>query len=721
MTSKDDIIEKLKKTKKYTLLDLANNNFDQVDVVKETLLKILAEEMSSMPFGNNTNDYKYLYKMFKYLCEPQNEIEKKHIIGKLKELEKIYQKRSKEKDSKNKLKVLNKLKTLIDINMMYLEHYNFFESEQTNEDIILYNLLEFLIYEVRNYDYLVEYLKTYSVKAIIKNKKGKLFIEEIIDKYLCEVVSNNDGEIAYLEKVIKLLLDSPSFILKTGDIEKLKEKLLNYKEEINKFYISDGQKHKIMFFIDEIGCYLDKDEYDSIKTLKKVQDLLNNIYEYKMTTDDNKLLMQYFDYLIEIINTNTIGMKTIIRLNSFLSSITNSAISDKIKREVSILNNSIISHIRKQNIKYQAIGYLDYKYGIICEPNDDLIKESKQIINNEGEVVLDCRDKYVITIDKRTTQVYDDAISIDCYSDGTRLLGIYLADVASFIKPDSLIDKRALNLSETVQFAQRYIPMLPYDIIKQLTLVEDNERRAIGYFFLLNKNMEIIGFKVKKCLITVDKNFDYDLATSYLTDSRDIKKIKTLKEMLLISKCINNMDNPGKSYRELKDIRRGNGEKKIDNLSNDMIVNYMVFLNSYIAQFFNSHPEIPFIYRNNLAHFSKELKDKIFEITKGDYSYTEMIKYMNHIFPPSFYSTTNQGHNGLNLKAYCHATNPLRKYCSLEIQRLIEKYLINRDMNIDQNELKRLEMLSEYMNTRLNLNNEYQQELLDIKAKRLTK
>ena len=86
--------------------------------------------------------------------------------------------------------------------------------------------------------------------------------------------------------------------------------------------------------------------------------------------------------------------------------------------------------------------------------------------------------------------------------------------------------------------------------------------------------------------------------------------------------------------------------------------------------------------------------------------------------PPSIYSCENLGHTGLNLDAYCHSTNPLRNYASLECQRLIIEHIINKDNTIDlEKEKQYIKELCEYMNNRINLNKVFIEECYDVKRK----
>ena len=81
----------------------------------------------------------------------------------------------------------------------------------------------------------------------------------------------------------------------------------------------------------------------------------------------------------------------------------------------------------------------------------------------------------------------------------------------------------------------------------------------------------------------------------------------------------------------------------------------------------------------------------------------------------------NQYYNyGLDLKAYAHATTPLRNYSSLFNQRMVTAYMIEDKLDGDLS-LKLLSNdLAKYLNNRLILNKIYTQEVTN-KRKALTK
>lgn len=725
MVDYGEIVLKLKQEGDIIGLELAQMNYEQKHDLIECLLKILHDQVASIPLNNNVENYKYLYKILKYLEEYAPDYGKRKTFKNLNEIEKICNKRIgralSSKHNRCKTKVLEKIKDIIDVTKMSIDYY----AANDNKEVRSYNLLICLIFEIKNYNYLFEIIKTYPNKIIAKNEDGKYLIEELVDRYLCEVVKNESlGEIIYLEKVIKLFIDNPKLKISNGAKTKIIDKLNNSINEINNIFLPYSQKQKIVFFINEIITYIETKKYTKTEIIDKIKCMMDSDFSI-VKKEEADFISYYLNILYKTIIDQKYDSKISEQLNHYIMDIDKFNIKNEIKDELINLAKMVIKYLSNNIATSQMYNYLDYKYNINYNYNDSVIDEAKNIVILNGEQVLDCTNKFTITIDKSNTRVYDDAISLERFDDGTRLLGIYLADCASFIKRGSAIDLKAFSLGQTVMSIQRYHSMLAPDLVEKLTLCSNNNRRAIGHFFLLDKDMNCISFSVKKCLINVHENYDYEKSNILLTDSRNIEEVKLLKEMLVVSNQISKLNYAKQEFRTVKKLKREiiYQEKVKDTLSSFMISDFMIYLNSYIANFFNSHPEIPFVYRNNLSNYSEDIIKRVNEIMINDYDSDCVLSYINLICPPSYYSTINEGHRGLNLDAYCHATNPLRNYCSLETQRLIEKYIINKDMNVPENEDKRLHDLCEYMNSRINMNNEYVEESysLENRIKKLTK
>ena len=112
---------------------------------------------------------------------------------------------------------------------------------------------------------------------------------------------------------------------------------------------------------------------------------------------------------------------------------------------------------------------------------------------NDGEEALqtrrDFRSEKTFTIDPNGTKELDDAIHFKTLGDGTIELGIHVADVAHFVKQNSLVDREAKKRGTAVYLMNRTVNMLPPRLSTELLcLSPGQERYTVSVVFRVNAN-----------------------------------------------------------------------------------------------------------------------------------------------------------------------------------------------------------------------------------------
>ncbi|XP_078348623.1 3'-5' exoribonuclease HELZ2-like isoform X2 [Oculina patagonica] len=101
-----------------------------------------------------------------------------------------------------------------------------------------------------------------------------------------------------------------------------------------------------------------------------------------------------------------------------------------------------------------------------------------------------------ITIDSPTSLDLDDALTIERASPSTFVVGIHIADVSFFVKPNSPLDHEAF-LRCTSYYpgeGQENVPMLPRELSENLcSLLPNEDRLAVSVFVTLDKEGRIAG------------------------------------------------------------------------------------------------------------------------------------------------------------------------------------------------------------------------------------
>lgn len=115
------------------------------------------------------------------------------------------------------------------------------------------------------------------------------------------------------------------------------------------------------------------------------------------------------------------------------------------------------------------------------------------IPERELEIRKDLRDIRAFTIDPATAKDLDDALSIKLNEDGTYEVGVHIADVSHFVKPNTALDRDARKRATSVYLVQRAVPMLPPSLSEQLcSLVPGHDRLAFSALFTFSKDGKIL-------------------------------------------------------------------------------------------------------------------------------------------------------------------------------------------------------------------------------------
>jgi len=108
----------------------------------------------------------------------------------------------------------------------------------------------------------------------------------------------------------------------------------------------------------------------------------------------------------------------------------------------------------------------------------------------------DYRSYRVFTIDPTTAKDLDDALHIKELPDGLLEIGVHIADVSSFIPPDSAVDDEASRRATTVYLVDRTIPMLPRPLCEiACSLNENVERLAMSCVWKMNADGTLVKSK----------------------------------------------------------------------------------------------------------------------------------------------------------------------------------------------------------------------------------
>jgi len=120
-------------------------------------------------------------------------------------------------------------------------------------------------------------------------------------------------------------------------------------------------------------------------------------------------------------------------------------------------------------------------HGLSEEFPEDVLREAEhadpqRIIRDEPHR-RDIRQDLIFTIDPEDARDFDDAVSLKPLSDGGWELGVHIADVSSYVRPGTALDREAYRRGNSVYLVDRVIPMLPRKLTEDVCSLRPNKDR----------------------------------------------------------------------------------------------------------------------------------------------------------------------------------------------------------------------------------------------------
>ena len=249
---------------------------------------------------------------------------------------------------------------------------------------------------------------------------------------------------------------------------------------------------------------------------------------------------------------------------------------------------------------------------------------SYKIDQEENEKRRDFRKELTFTIDPITAKDFDDALSFKKKGKEHYEIGVHIADVSHYVKPNSPLDKEAYERATSVYLVDRVVPMLPENLSNNLCSLKPKEDKyTFSAVFTLDQSGEIIEEWYGKTVINSDHRFSYE-EVQYLLDkeTRTVEtNISLTKKKYIVNEeifeALVTLDYLAKKLREER-IKKGaisfesvevnfhlDEEKKpksiffkTPNDSNKLIEEFMLLANKKVASLVSSNkPSYPFVYR----------------------------------------------------------------------------------------------------------------------------
>ena len=353
----------------------------------------------------------------------------------------------------------------------------------------------------------------------------------------------------------------------------------------------------------------------------------------------------------------------------------------------------------------------------------ELIKEPNYAI--ESKKRKDFRTKTTFTIDPNDAKDFDDAISIAFLESGNLEIGVHIADVGHYVKPESFLDKEALLRGNSVYLVDRVIPMLPERLSNELCSLRPHEDKlTFSAVFELDPNCNVLSSWFGKTIIHSDHRFTYEDAQEIIEGrdgpfKKEITQINKLAQQCRKQRLSNGALNVKSNEVRFRLDEEGETIEtvlKVSKEAHQLIEEFMLLANREVAKKL-AKPEKNIkkginVFRIHDNPSEEKLNDlKLFLTSMGyeiirkknkpiTYSLNNIMKdaekrgELDLISPmiiramsKAVYSTDNVGHYGLAFDYYTHFTSPIRRYADLVVHRSLIDFLNEQKIGTDSKHL----------------------------------
>lgn len=325
----------------------------------------------------------------------------------------------------------------------------------------------------------------------------------------------------------------------------------------------------------------------------------------------------------------------------------------------------------------------------------------------------DFRPKTTFTIDPIDAKDFDDAISFVELENGNYEIGVHIADVSHYVRPDTALDKEAVERATSVYLVDRVIPMLPERLSNGVCSLRPNEDKlCFSAVFELTEQAQVVNEWFGRTIIHSDKRFTYEEAQEVIEAkegpfAKEILKLNELAYILREKKFKN-----GAISFESEEVKFKLDEKgkpigvytKVRKDAHKLIEDFMLLANRKVAEFIGKqgkgknkktfvyrfhdspNPETLGTFAQFAARFGHKLNTKtdkeaakslngLMQRIEGQREQNILTSLAIRSMAKAIYTTKSTSHYGLAFDYYTHFTSPIRRYPDVMVHRLLQFYL----------------------------------------------
>lgn len=355
----------------------------------------------------------------------------------------------------------------------------------------------------------------------------------------------------------------------------------------------------------------------------------------------------------------------------------------------------------------------------------------------------DLRDLLVCSIDPVGCQDIDDALHARPLPNGNYEVGVHIADVSHFVKPNNAMDVEASIRGTTVYLVDKRIDMLPMLLGTDLCSLKPYvERYAFSVIWEVTKDADIVSSSFTKSVIRSREAFSYEQA-QMRTDDKSQKDELTLgmRALLKLSKKLRqkrmdagalNLASPEVRVQIESETSDPVDVKTKELLAtNSLVEEFMLLANTSVAgKIYEAFPQTALLRRHaappksNFEELANQLNvkrgfnlrtesskavaeslDSCVDPNEPFFNTLVRIKATRCMMSAEYFCSGTQSypefrHYGLASEIYTHFTSPIRRYADLEAHRQLAAAIGYETLDISLHSKPKLEDVCKNINVR---------------------
>ena len=355
----------------------------------------------------------------------------------------------------------------------------------------------------------------------------------------------------------------------------------------------------------------------------------------------------------------------------------------------------------------------------------------------------DLRGLLVCSIDPVGCQDIDDALHARPLPNGHYEVGVHIADVSHFVKPNNAMDAEASVRGTTVYLVDKRIDMLPMLLGTDLCSLKPYvERYAFSVIWEITKDAEIVSSSFTKSVIRSREAFSYEQAQMRIDDkSQKDELTQGMRTLLNLSKklCQKRMD-AGALNLASPEVRVQTESETSDPVdvktkelldTNSLVEEFMLLANISVAgKIYEAFPQTALLRRHaapprsNFEELANQLKvkrgfnlrtesskavadslDSCVDPKEPFFNTLVRIMATRCMMSAEYFCSGTQSypefrHYGLASEIYTHFTSPIRRYADLEAHRQLAAAIGYETLDISLHSKPKLEEVCKNINVR---------------------